>query len=122
MALLRSKGKVTLLRVHDVGSGFGPPGDAIDAEVVFQITTHPERSFGFQLRDDTNRPVRQGMLDLLRDAFNHGWDLEVVYDLEEGRNNAIAFRVWMTRDPSKPDPTGSSIRGGVGGVVIGPQP
>ena len=100
MALLRSKGKVTLLRVHDVGSRFGPPRDQIDAEVVFQLSTKPDNFFGFQLRDDRQRAARQGMLDLLRDAFNHGWDLEVVYDLEDGRKNAIAKRVWVTRSAS----------------------
>lgn len=104
MALLRSKGKITLLRVHDVGSKFGPPRDQIDAEVVFQISTKPDNFFGFQLRDDRQRAARQGMLDLLRDAFNHGWDLEVVYDLEEGRKNAIAMRVWVTRAASGTGP------------------
>ena len=41
-ALLQRQGKVTFLRVHDVGTGFGPPGDQIDVEVVFQLDTQPE--------------------------------------------------------------------------------
>jgi hypothetical protein len=115
MALLRSKGKVTLLRVHDVGSKFGPPRDEIDAEVVFQISTKPDNFFGFQLRDDRQRAARQGMLDLLRDAFNHGWDLEVVYDLKDGKKNAIAMRVWVVRSASGPGP--GKVRG-IGKVAL----
>jgi len=118
MALLRSKGKVTLLRVHDVGSRFGPPRDQIDAEVVFQLSTKPDNFFGFQLRDDRQRAARQGMLDLLRDAFNHGWDLEVVYDLEDGRKNAIAMRVWVTRSASG---TGLRKVGRPGNVALDPD-
>lgn len=29
--LVQSSGKITFLRVHDVGTGFGPPTDFIDA-------------------------------------------------------------------------------------------
>ena len=33
-ALLNSNGKITLLRVHDVRTGWGPPNDHLDVEVV----------------------------------------------------------------------------------------
>ncbi len=33
--LLESKGRITFLRVHDVGTGFGPPTDFLDVEVVY---------------------------------------------------------------------------------------
>ena len=55
--LLQSSGRITFLRVHDVGTGFGPPSDFIDVEVVVQINTKPGESFGFQLRNDANRPL-----------------------------------------------------------------
>lgn len=102
MALVRSRGRVTLLRVHDVGSRYGPPDDSIDAEVVFQLHSRPGEAFGFQLRDDGSRPVRQGMLDLLRDAFTHQWDLEVVFDRRPGRSNSVAHRLWVTRPATPP--------------------
>jgi hypothetical protein len=35
--LIESRGKVTFLRVHDVGTGFGPPSDFIDVDVVVQL-------------------------------------------------------------------------------------
>ncbi len=97
MALLQSTGKLTFLRAHDVGSAFGPPSDRIDVEVVMKLNTVPERAMGFQLRNDGNRPARQGMLDLLRDAFNHNWTVSVDYNLDTGKNNGVATRVALVR-------------------------
>ena len=97
MALLQSSGKLTFLRVHNVGGKFGPPTDQIDVEVVMKLDTFPDRAMGFQLRSDGNRPARQGMLDLLRDAFNHGWTVVVDYDLESGRRNGVAIRVALRK-------------------------
>jgi hypothetical protein len=61
-------GQFGLLRVHDVGSGYGPPTDLLDVEVIVQFVGRPADAFGFQLRNDGNLPVRQGMLGLLRDG------------------------------------------------------
>jgi hypothetical protein len=97
MALLQSNGKLTFLRVHDVGTKFGPPTDQIDAEVIMKLDTEPNRAMGFQLRNDGNRPARQGMLDLLRDAFNHNWTVAVDYNLNTGKKNGIAIRVALTK-------------------------
>lgn len=104
-ALLEQQGKVTFLRVHDVGTGFGPPGDQIDVEVVFQLDTQPLKSFGFQLRNDAERAARQGMLDLLRDAFNRGWTVIVDYNIDDPvhDNNGVAIRVALTGN--QPEPT-----------------
>lgn len=97
MALVQSTGKLTFLRVHDVGTAFGPPTDRIDVEVVMKLSSQPDRAMGFQLRNDGNRPARQGMLDLLRDAFNHNWNVSVDYDLDAGRKNGVAIRVALTK-------------------------
>jgi len=103
-ALLQRQGKVTFLRVHDVGTGFGPPGDQIDVEVVFQLDTQPLKSFGFQVRNDANRAARQGMLELLRDAFNRGWTVVVDFDIDDpvNDNNGVAIRVALTGNQSAP--------------------
>ena len=97
MALLQSTGKVTFLRVHDVGTAFGPASDRIDTEVIVKLSTEPERAMGFQLRDDANRPARQGMLDLLRDAMNHNWTASVDYNLGSGKKNGVAIRVALQK-------------------------
>jgi len=97
MALLESSGKLTFLRVHDVGTGFGPPTDFIDVEVVIKLDTKPKNAFGFQLRNDNNRPARAGMLDLLRDAFNHNWVVVIDYNLDAGKTNGVIIRTALTK-------------------------
>ena len=97
MPLLNSAGKLTLLRAHDRGTKFGPPGDQIDVEVVIQLDSEPGKAFGFQLRNDAQGPARQGMLDLLRDGFNHNWTVNIDYDLVPSRQNGVIIRVWLTK-------------------------
>jgi hypothetical protein len=63
-------GLITLLRVHDLGTGYGPADDALDAEVVVLLDSDPDKAFGLQLRDDANRPAAEAMLRVLRDCFN----------------------------------------------------
>ena len=59
-----------MLRVHDVGTGYGPRHDFINVEVVIQLDSMPRQALGFQFRNDRNDLARQGALNLLRDAFN----------------------------------------------------
>lgn len=98
--LIQTTGRVTFLRVHDVGSGYGPPDDHIDVEVVAGLDSRPDHRMGFQLRDDKHRAARQGMLDLLRDAYTHGHTVKIDYsiDLEGGDTNGEAIRVALTKD------------------------
>ncbi len=96
-ALKQAKGKITLLRVHDVGTKYGPPTDQIDVEVVIQLSGQSGKAFGFQLRNDKNRPARQGMLDLLRDAFNHNWTVTIDFEIATGKKNGKIRRVWLTK-------------------------
>ena len=97
MALLQSSGKLTFLRVHDVGSKFGPPTDQIDVEVVVQLNTTGTKSYGFKLREDNNRFAHAGMLDLLRDAFNHGWTAVIDHETPTGKQNGVIIRVALTK-------------------------
>lgn len=96
-AQLNASGKVTMLRVHDLGTGFGPPSDFIDVEVVIFLDSQPGKGFGFQLRNDNKLPARQGMLDLLRDGFAHNFVVNIDYIPEPGRNNALIIRTWLTK-------------------------
>ena len=97
MARLNSIGKITFLRVHDVGTGFGPPSDFIDVEVVVKLDVAPNNAFGFQLRNDGNRPARAGMLDLLQDAFNNNWTVGLDYDIDTGKTNGIIVRTALLK-------------------------
>jgi hypothetical protein len=70
-SLQAAVGVITLLRVHDPGTGFGPADDELDADVVVLLDTEPEKAFGFQLRTGDDRADAAGKLRLLRDAFNN---------------------------------------------------
>jgi hypothetical protein len=94
---LQTSGKLNFLRVHDVGTRYGPPTDQLDVEVIIKFSGNAQKSYGFKLRDDTNRLSHQGMLDLLRDAFNYNHTVTIDYDVEPGKNNGTIMRVWLTR-------------------------
>ena len=64
-------GNITLLRVHDLETGFGPPDDELDAEAIVLLDTEPEKAFGFKLRTGTDRPDAHGKLLALRDALDN---------------------------------------------------
>jgi hypothetical protein len=90
--LANAQGRITFLRVHDVGTGFGPPTDFIDVEVVIVLDTLPGRGFGFQLRADNNESAAHGMLDLLRDAFERDGGVTIDY-IRTGLRNGRILRV-----------------------------
>lgn len=100
--LLNTSGQISLLRVHDLGTGYGPPSDAVDVEVIVQFAGRPADAFGFQLQTDGNGPARRGMLDLLRDAFNHGWIAHIDFNIAEGHHNGVIIRVWVTKPAQGP--------------------
>jgi hypothetical protein len=78
-SLLAAQGKLTFLRVHDVGTGFGPPIDSIDGEVVARLDSDPRKAFGFQLRKDAGEADHRGMLDVLRDGFTSSRLVRIEY-------------------------------------------
>lgn len=92
---LERTGHITFLRVHDIGTKFG--ADALDIDAVIQLDGKKDVSYGFQLRVDNNRVARQGMLDLLRDAYAHNWPVTIDYDVPAGKTNAVLFRVALIR-------------------------
>jgi hypothetical protein len=90
--LANTQGRITFLRVHDLGTGFGPPTDFIDGEVVIVLDTLPGRAFGFQLRADSKESVAHGMLDLLRDAYGRNSRVTIDY-IRTGLRNGRLVRV-----------------------------
>ena len=90
--VLQVRGRPAFLRVHDVGTKFGPPTDQIDVEVVVGLDTEPGRAFGFQLRADIEETTRRGMLDILRTAFTDARPVRLDYR-RTGLNNGVVLRV-----------------------------
>jgi hypothetical protein len=78
-SLQAAEGRITRLRVHELGGGFGPPTDRLDAEVIVELDSEPEKAFGLQLRDNAQRQVAKGMLDVLRDTFNRGRPVRIEF-------------------------------------------
>jgi hypothetical protein len=98
MADLRnSRGRLTFLRAHDVGTGWGPPNDQLDVEVVFMLDSVAGGAFGFQLRTDANGPVREAMVGLLRDAYVNNLEVSVDYFIDPGKHNGRAIRIALVR-------------------------
>jgi hypothetical protein len=89
-------GRVTMLRVHDLGTGYGPSNDFLDGEVVIHLD-HGTMGLGFQLRNDGNLPVNRAMLDLLHDAFRNDWTVVIHYWILPGKNNGEIYRVILTK-------------------------
>lgn len=119
MGLVNTSGKIKMLRVNEVGDRFGPAADFIEAEVIVQLDHQTgDTASGFKLRADANQPVRQGMLDLLRDAFNNGWRVHFDHEVPAGKAKGIIVRVWVTKDlVVSPAVTGAVSGGLVFGTV-----
>lgn len=97
--LTNVSGQLSLLRVHDVGTKYGPPNDQVDVEVVVQFAGRDD-AYGFKLRSDSDEPARTGMLGLLRDGFNNGWHVWIDYDALPEKHNSTLIRVWLTKPPA----------------------
>ena len=85
------------MRVHDVGTGYGPSSDFMDVGVVIAFRNEPGKAYGFKMRNDTNALTHQAMLDLLRDAFENNWNVVINVELPSGKNHGVLNRVWVTR-------------------------
>jgi len=91
-SLINVSGRVTLLRVHDIGTKYGPSWDQIDADVIVWLDTQPGKAFGFQLRNDGGEAAHAGMLNRLRDAFNRNRVVSIDY-VRTGLKNGQIIRV-----------------------------
>lgn len=92
-------GKVVLLRVHRVGTGFGTKigvDGFIDGEVIVKLDSEADTAFGFTLRKDTNEATHKRMLDTLRDAFNRDIPVRIEYQMV-GRKNRVLRRVILSK-------------------------
>jgi hypothetical protein len=85
-------GKINYLRVHDLGTGYGPPKDFLDSEVIVRIDSDSQKAFGFQLRQGSFLVERERMLSVLRDAFSQDKAVTFVY-VKTGPNTGTILRV-----------------------------
>lgn len=90
--VLAIEGKIILLRVHNVGTKYGPPSDQLDVEVIIWLDSKPYNSYGFRLRKGQNEKTHKMMLDQLRDAFNGNHLVRIEYNKTGCRVGEI-FRV-----------------------------
>jgi len=91
-SLNAAEGKITLLRVHDIGTGYGPTFDRLDAEVIVWLDSQADKAFGFQLRNDAERVAAKGKLALLRDSFNRDKPVRLEF-IRTGCRTARIIRV-----------------------------
>jgi len=94
---LEAQGRITFLRVQDQGIGFGSANDFLEVEAVILLDSQPGKGFGFQLRDDQNRPTREAMLQLLRDAFAGNEPVTIDFVRSTGKNNGTVVGVTLTK-------------------------
>ena len=94
-SVVATTGRITLLRVHDVATGFGPPDDRLDAEVIVQLDTERDKAFGFRLRADTAESKARAQLDQLRAAFTANRPVRLEYQRTGCRTGRI-IRVIQT--------------------------
>jgi hypothetical protein len=90
-------GKISYLRAHENGTGWGPSNDYLDAEVIVRLENDGSRAYGFQLRRNDDLPAAQAMFALLQDAFNADEPVTIDYKEESGRDNHHLFRVVRTK-------------------------
>jgi hypothetical protein len=68
-SIVETVGRVTFLRAHEVGSGYGKPPNFLDCEVIVLLAEDPSYALGFKLRVGPDEPTRREMFELLRSAF-----------------------------------------------------
>lgn len=97
MSLIQRTAKLQMLRVHDVGTGYGAPPNFLDTEVVIKLREGLDEAYGLKLRVDANQPAHEGMLGLLRDAMTHDWDVTIDYNINPGSTVGEIIRVAVRR-------------------------
>lgn len=95
-AIRAAAGRITMLRVHDVGTMYGPPTDPIDGEVVIQLDSDTDSAFGFKLRTGADLEAQRRMFKILQDAFARNLRVEINYEVT-GPNNGRILRVIAAR-------------------------
>lgn len=77
--LVAGPSTVRMLRVHQLGDGYGPAEDHLDTEAVVALDDHPDEAFGLTLRPGPGLAASQAALHILRSAITTGGRVRLVY-------------------------------------------
>jgi hypothetical protein len=86
--IIATKGKIVQLRVHERGTGYGPPQYRINEDCIVKIDSQPGAAFGLDL-SGANRHSGKQMFDLLRKAFQGNRTIRIEFREE----NALGGRI-----------------------------
>jgi photosystem II stability/assembly factor-like uncharacterized protein len=78
-SVLSASGRIESLRVNDVGTGYGPPVDFFDGEIIVRLDSDRRNAFGFQLRPGDEEAKHAAMLSDLQSAFSRRTPVTVEY-------------------------------------------
>jgi hypothetical protein len=95
--LLAMTGKITFLRVNDVGTGYGPASDKIDAEAIVKLDTAPDRAFGLTLRNDESFASHQKIFEIMQDAFDNDRVISIDFLSTPPQKNGIIVGATITK-------------------------
>lgn len=88
-------GKITYLLIRKEG----PFNDSLDAEVIVGLDTSAVARFGFKFDGAVNNDfIHQGMLDILRDAFNNNWKTIIDYRMDFTSGDGIIQQVKIIKE------------------------
>ncbi len=91
-SVLVATGRITFLRAHERGSGFGDGSEFLDVEAVVKLAGAPGQSFGLRLRQGPDEHAAVAMFDHLRDAFRRDVPVRIEYT-RTGLRSGLILRV-----------------------------
>jgi hypothetical protein len=77
--IIRKKGAVKMLRVHEHDTCYGPPGHQLKEDCIITLDSEPGLAFGLDI-SGANTPAGKRMLNLLREAFHQRFPIEIEYE------------------------------------------
>lgn len=92
-SVVSAEGRISHLRAHKRGTGYGGADHRLEAEVVFGLVGLAGRVFGFPLRADADLPANGAMWKILHRAFAADRRVHVEY-LRHDLFHNTALRVW----------------------------
>lgn len=91
-ASIVTTGKITSIRAQIEGLEFGGKNDFLDAEILVQLDSAPEMTYGYRYHENAS-PSLSLMADLLREAYFRGLPVKILHtQLPKKKNQTI---IWV---------------------------